>query len=598
MAFQFQLLGLLILVLLIAFYYAKKENFVHGEGSFKMILLTTYIMQLLYLSTYIAIKTESNPIWFGKCYLISIVIWFSLYTMYDIVQFLKAKYPNNETILNQKKIMVRNSFIAINLFTSLIILISNIQIKEMIIHEEHNIFMIFIGVYLLIDFIMILKSIKTIPTKKWIHLFVMFMIETLLLELQTIYPNLPMINTGVILVVLYLYMTLENSNVKELETIKLERDYALKQSMNKSAFLKNLSHEIRTPLNTIDGFSQVILDSNSIEEIKGDIKDIRIASKDLINVINGMIDLSIIESGNLEIIEENYNVYDMIDNIIEISKSKMKDKKIDFTVKIAKDIPKVLLGDSDRISQVVLNIMMNSIKYTDKGNISIEIESVKSSSRCRLKIVIKDTSKGFKKEELNQIFEYNDREEKNNLGLSIAKHLTELMNGKIDVDSVYEKETTFTVTIDQKIISENYEEKVDKKKIMKPFSAPEKRILIVDDNKLNLKVVRKLLAPYEVEVVEANSGKECLDILDKDTNFDLILMDDLMPEMSGTETLDIIKKIERIDGYYIPVVVLTANAFTGMKEKYLNIGFEDYLSKPIDKYELDRILKKYLKNSK
>lgn len=598
MAFQFQLLGLLILVLLIAFYYAKKENFVHGEGSFKMILLTTYIMQLLYLSTYIAIKTESNPIWFGKCYLISIVIWFSLYTMYDIVQFLKAKYPSNETILNQKKIMVRNSFIAINLFTSLIILISNIQIKEMIIHEEHNIFMIFIGVYLLIDFIMILKSIKKIPTKKWIHLFVMFMIETLLLELQTIYPNLPVINTGVILVVLYLYMTLENSNVKELETLKLERDYALKQSMNKSAFLKNLSHEIRTPLNTIDGFSQVILDSNSIEEIKGDIKDIRIASKDLINVINGMIDLSIIESGNLEIIEENYNVYDMIDNIIEISKSKMKDKKIDFTVKIAKDIPKVLLGDSDRISQVVLNIMMNSIKYTDKGNISIEIESVKSSSRCRLKIVIKDTSKGFKKEELNQIFEYNDREEKNNLGLSIAKHLTELMNGKIDVDSVYEKETTFTVTIDQKIISENYEEKVDKKKIMKPFSAPEKRILIVDDNKLNLKVVRKLLAPYEVEVVEANSGKECLDILDKDTNFDLILMDDLMPEMSGTETLDIIKKIERIDGYYIPVVVLTANAFTGMKEKYLNIGFEDYLSKPIDKYELDRILKKYLKNSK
>lgn len=598
MAFQFQLLGLLILVLLIAFYYAKKENFVHGEGSFKMILLTTYIMQLLYLSTYIAIKTESNPIWFGKCYLISIVIWFSLYTMYDIVQFLKAKYPNNETILNQKKIMVRNSFIAINLFTSLIILISNIQIKEMIIHEEHNIFMIFIGVYLLIDFIMILKSIKKIPTKKWIHLFVMFMIETLLLELQTIYPNLPVINTGVILVVLYLYMTLENSNVKELETLKLERDYALKQSMNKSAFLKNLSHEIRTPLNTIDGFSQVILDSNSIEEIKGDIKDIRIASKDLINVINGMIDLSIIESGNLEIIEENYNVYDMIDNIIEISKSKMKDKKIDFTVKIAKDIPKVLLGDSDRISQVVLNIMMNSIKYTDKGNISIEIESIKSSSRCRLKIVIKDTSKGFKKEELNQIFEYNDREEKNNLGLSIAKHLTELMNGKIDVDSVYEKETTFTVTIDQKIISENYEEKVDKKKIMKPFSAPEKRILIVDDNKLNLKVVRKLLAPYEVEVVEANSGKECLDILDKDTNFDLILMDDLMPEMSGTETLDIIKKIERIDGYYIPVVVLTANAFTGMKEKYLNIGFEDYLSKPIDKYELDRILKKYLKNSK
>ena len=172
------------------------------------------------------------------------------------------------------------------------------------------------------------------------------------------------------------------------------------------------------------------------------------------------------------------------------------------------------------------------------------------------------------------------------------------MEGTIDVESTEQKGSTFTVTIDQKIISEKQEKKLKKQKEIVPFNASDKRILLVDDNKLNLKVASRLLQDYNVEVVEATSGQECLNILENDTNFNLILMDDLMPEMSGTECLDIIKKIERVDGFYIPVVALTANAINGMKEKYLNNGFEDYLSKPIDKYELHRILKKYLKGRK
>lgn len=153
------------------------------------------------------------------------------------------------------------------------------------------------------------------------------------------------------------------------------------------------------------------------------------------------------------------------------------------------------------------------------------------------------------------------------------------------------------MTIDQKVLEDTKLENALKKKKVVPFKASDKKILVVDDNKLNLKVARKLLEPYQVQVVEANSGDECLDIIDRDTNFDLILMDDLMPQMSGTETLDILKKIQRVDGYYIPVVVLTANAVSGMKEKYLNLGFEDYLAKPIERYELHRILKKYLKRN-
>ena len=167
------------------------------------------------------------------------------------------------------------------------------------------------------------------------------------------------------------------------------------------------------------------------------------------------------------------------------------------------------------------------------------------------------------------------------------------MDGKIDVQSKENEGTTFTITIDQKNTSEI--ETVKEKKSLKTFSAEGKRILLVDDNKLNVKVATKLLESYKVDITEANSGKECLDILEKDNNYDLILMDDLMPNMSGTETLEILKKIERIEGYKIPVVVLTANAVHGMKEKYINKGFDDYLAKPIDKYELNRVLNKYLK---
>ena len=218
--------------------------------------------------------------------------------------------------------------------------------------------------------------------------------------------------------------------------------------------------------------------------------------------------------------------------------------------------------------------------------------SIKSVGKVRLIIKIIDTGVGFKKEDLLHIF---DKKDDNSIGLVLSNYLINMMNGKIDVSSTYNEGSTFTITIDQKVIAE----KADKKeKNTKPFKASGKRILLVDDNKLNLKVASKLLESYDVDIVEVSSGKECLDVLDKDTNFDLILMDDLMPNMSGTETLDIIKKIARIDGYYIPIVVLTANATSGNKEKYIEVGFDDYLAKPIEKDELNRVLKKYLKGTK
>lgn len=589
MEYQFHLLSLLIIFLLIVIYYMGRDSFQKENRCFRSILLTTYIMQLGYFSTYIISRNENNTIWISKLYLITIVLWFALFSFYYLVIYLKSKYIENETKLTKKIDKIKKWLIGMQLISMIWIL----GYPDVIYNQGitiPNIISILIGFYLVTDGIILLKGRKSISSNLFGHLMVLFIIQVFIFGLAQYNGEFSMMNIGILIIVLYCYLTIENPYQKQLKTLQLERDYAIGQSIDKSAFLKNLSHQIRTPLNTIDGFSQIILENSDEKEIKNDIQDIRSASKELIDVINGMIDLSIIESGTLEIINENYNIYDMLDNVIEITKSKMKGTEIEWIDEIDENIPEVLSGDSERISQILLNLVKNAIKYTEKGSITLKVECVKSSTRCRLKFSVIDTGCGIQKEELKTIF---DRKE-DNLGLAISKHLVDLMGGAIDIESTVEKGTSIIVTIVQKIVMEK-QEQTSEQKVLKYFQAKDKRILLVDDNKLNLKVASKLLQPYEVEIVEATSGTECLDILEHDTNFDLILMDDLMPEMSGTECLSILKKIERVDGYYIPVVVLTANVISGMKEKYLDFGFEDYLSKPIDKYELERILKKYLK---
>lgn len=598
MTFEFQLLGLLLIFLLVMVYYNKKDSFIKGNKIFKGILLTTYIMQLVSLAIYIANETGRSNILFSKVYLIIINLWFGLVSLYYVVFSLMSKHKKESSKFEVAFRYLFIMFVVIQVIGGVSILFAPIGFTNGMIDYYGHFIICFICFYLIIEFFILLIEIKRCKKRSYLHLVVIFLIQLIVFFLQSRSSSLLLFNIGIIFSTFYSYFMLENMDKKELKSVTLERDYARRQSIDKSNFLKVLSHEIRTPLNTIDGFSQVIMDSDNLEEIKNDIEDIRAASRDLIDVINGMIDLSIIESGNLEILKENYNVYDMFDDIEGIVKSKMRDKSLEFKMEIANDIPEVLLGDSERFSQVILNLLTNAIKFTDKGTITLKVDSVRSITKCRLKVTVSDTGKGIKKEDLATIFEGKSQKEGVTLGLSVSKYLLELMGGSIEVESTYGTGSKFIITLDQRVISDVQEDKISRKRVLKPFKASDKRILLVDDNKLNLKVAMKLLQPYGVKVVEVTSGRECLDILEKDTSFDLILMDDLMPEMSGTECLNILKKIERVDGYYIPVVVLTANAVSGMKEKYLNAGFEDYLAKPIDKYELDRILKKYLKGKK
>lgn len=600
MTFEFQALGLLVVFMIVCFYYAKDINN-NDKGIYKWIMIFAYIMQMVYILTFIAIKENEFVFFFSKLYLSLVCIVYSLLSAYFLCSLLKGKYISKQSVYKQKVEKINYGIIAVNILTSLVIFIANVYLEgNMVLGTGVFITLGIQAIYLLISLVSLIGCRGIVNRNKYCRLFVTLVISVIVLILECYFSDIPVAGSGCVIIVLFLYLSLENSTIKEMERLKLERDHALKINMENSSFLTNMSHEIRQPINTIDGFSQVIIDSNDIKSIKEDARDIRVASRDLIDIINGMIDISVIESGGLEIIKENYNVYDMFDNIINITNSKIKYKDVKFVTSIDKDMPDVLFGDSTRLEQVLLNILNNAIKYTKEGEIKLSVHSIKSASMCRLKISIADTGIGIKEEDLTRIFEglenNNDNERDGySLGLVVSKRLLDLMDGSIDVDSVYGKGSNFVVTIDQRIGTEVQVSKKEKRRAIKPFDSKGKRILLVDDNKLNIKVATKLLEPYNVVVKEAFSGQECLDILDKDNNFDLILMDDLMPKMSGTEALDILKKIERVEGFSIPVVVLTANVVSGIKGRYLAMGFDDYLAKPIDRYELDRVLKKFIK---
>ena len=543
-------------------------------------------------------RTNSGVLFFSKLYLSLCAVYYSLLFAYFLSNSLKDKYITKETIYNSKINKAGRILLVADLFSIFLIFSSPLKWDYYIISSYAlAITHIIQIIYIFIIGHILSKYNKYINVKKNSYLLIVFFVMVVTLIIELILWNLPVTNSSIIVTTLILYLTLENPAAKEISKLKIERDYAVNKNTERKKFLTDISHEIRTPLNTIEGFSQVITSSDNINSIKEDAEDIRIASKNLIDIINGMIDISMIESGKLEIINENYNVYDMFDNIIDITKSKLKDSNVKFSAKIDNNIPRVLNGDAERLEQVILNILMNSIKFTEKGKIELEVESLKTTTKCRLKIKVSDTGIGIKEENLNKIFSninYDSlNKESYSLGLTVSKQLLDLMEGEIDVDSTYGEGSIFTITIDQKI-ADSDTVTVTKERNIKPFSAKGARVLVVDDNKLNIKVATKLLSQYDIETEAVYSGRECLDLLDKDTNFDLILMDDMMPHMSGTETLDILRKIERVEGFQIPVVVLTANAINGMKTKYLSSGFDDYLAKPIERQELNRILKKFL----
>lgn len=466
-----------------------------------------------------------------------------------------------------------------------------------------------VALFLIISTIVTLINFKK-HDKRYYAIFGIIIVFGIFYLVQIFFPGIIFYGLALSTLCYIMYFTIENPDLRMIETLNIAKTEAEKANLAKSDFLASMSHEIRTPLNAINGFSNAIMDAKDLPEAIEYAKDIVKSSDTLLEIIGGVLDVSKIESNKMDIVESLYYPREEFANLAKITQSRIGEKPIIFNYKIAEDVPYQLYGDRGNIKKIVTNLLTNAVKYTSSGQILFNVKCINKNDVSHLIISVQDSGMGIKEEYISKLFtkferlevERNTTAEGTGLGLAITKRLVELMNGSINVKSQFGVGSIFVAQIPQKIAVmtkpltdtqilstiEIMKKKEDQENIISG-----QKVLIVDDNTLNIKVAQVALKKFNLELSSVKSGQECIDKIKYGEKYDLILMDIMMPGLSGDETLLELKKIE---GFSVPVIALTADAIAGSKEKYLNLGFTSYISKPFSpdeiKEELIKVFKK------
>ncbi len=607
--FEMPLVSLIFIILLGGIYFSKKRIKLVENKTYELILIfsfleiviDTVIHFICAIYEFDIILTEYYQLFnfLNKILSMLFIMIFSCLFCYTVM-------ITYEKIKNHPKKLIY-SLIGLNIISALVLSFTNIELVDIGLVTNVKGSTITIGysivaVLIVGSLLVAIKNIKKFD-KRYFPIFFVFIIISFLYIVTLAFPGLIIYDVILALMCYIMYFTIENPDLTIINELNMAKRHAERANQAKTDFLSSMSHEIRTPLNAIVGFSDCILEEESLEKAKEDAKDIIMASQNLLEIVNGILDISKIEANKMEIIETDYEPKKIFEDLTRLVSTRIGDKPIELKTDIAIDLPYKLHGDSGKLKQIITNILTNAVKYTEKGFINFVVACVIEDNKVKLVMSVEDTGRGIKPEKMNSLFTKFERldEDKNTtlegtgLGLAITKKLVEMLGGKIVVQSVYGEGSKFTVYLQQDIVELHCTEKESinpiKLNSSEIYDFSNKRILVVDDNKINIKVASKLLEPYKVKVDTLESGFECIEKITQGEKYDLILMDDMMPKMTGVETFH---KLKENNNFHTPTIALTANAIVGMSEKYIAEGFSDYLAKPIEKDCLQQVLNKFL----
>lgn len=608
--FTFSVCSFIYIFFLVLIFFSRKrldtiENKIYGALIIANLFGAVLAILCYMTSFYYELFTPFVRMFVSKSFLIYYLAYMLIFTCYVYVVSRKVNYNNFQ---NKQKLEIgAGCFVFLLAMVLVIVLPLKFYRSETVFYSFGPSTDIVYGFSLLAIvswIVLMIMNYKNLKNRKYLPIFVFIFLGLVAMAIQKYNPDLLLLISVETFITFLMYFMIENMDFRLIEQLDLAKVEAEKANQAKTEFLSNMSHEIRTPLNAIVGFSQALGEEELPTEAKEQLQDIISSSESLLDIVNGILDISKIEANKLEIVNTEYDFYKILKELVALTKIRIQNKPIEFRTHFSGDIPNILYGDHVRLKQIILNLLTNAAKYTNEGCIEFTVDAVQTGDICRFVISVADTGIGIKKENIDKLFtkferceiEKSSTIEGTGLGLAITKKLVEMMNGKIVVQSVYEQGSRFTVTIDQKIIlKEAIQESVVETKdavIHDMTDLSNKKVLIVDDNPMNLKVAARLLKNYQFHIDEVDSGFACIEKIQSGEHYDLILLDDMMPKMSGVETLKQLKNMS--DGFTIPTIALTANAISGMREKYLADGFNDYLAKPINKEELNRVIQKFL----
>ena len=612
--------GLIYLLIIIFMFYSKRkvrtvENFCYGLTLW--LTFSAAIEEVIRLILPIYIKSNILSELLNKTHLILIIFLVCTITMYVMV-ITSKKYQGRVDFNNNK---YNNYFkkwfyviLGIGFIISCFAIFTNLEdldnpAKFTSTSAYRNLLYFIISAFVL-WIVLVFKNFDKKARKRYVTIYGLIILLFLGIgihwyfeyEKKELFMGLSNLTAAFILCEIFMYFTMENPDIEVINQLNIAKEEASKANADKTKFLSTMSHEIRTPLNAIIGFSQALSEDETINDnAKEELNDIIMSSESLLEIVNGILDISKIEEDIIEITPFEYSFKKLTSEVISLAKSRLaaSSKPIEFESYVDEKIPPVLKGDAGKIKEIIINFLTNAIKYTEKGKVKFSVTGETKGNYCTLTMSVSDTGMGIKEEDIGKLFtkfqrfdlEKNNSVEGTGLGLSITKKMVELMNGRVDVQSVYGQGSTFSVIVDQEIINKQSLES-EEKASSKPFDASGQTIIVVDDNEINLKVARKELSKYKVTVETYLDHAKFVEDIKQGKTSKLILLDDGMPEDTK-----VLKELKEIPGFKIPVVAYTANAITGIRDKYLEAGYDEYLSKPVDKKELRRVLKMYLNDN-